>query len=914
MTTDQSDGADFRKSLLTSPGERQDVEYKSAISFDDNTAFGLRLVKHILGMANVGGGWIVVGYKDGPLRVDHNHSQEIAATYDTTRLSAAVDKYIHGDRGIRLTVLMETHPKTQRGPARPPLQAEPGQPAHQREPGLRGRPSGGGGQRPRHHGRPLRRAHHRGRLGAAGELPELRPDARTTRGAVHPGGSGHLRPLPEYERAAASRRPHRLRQVTRLPRQLGVSEELSGDADPASRRARWPVLCRQQRGWGRVHPGGRGDPGDVRLPGGAGHRQCPQAPGGAAGQDRPGDPGEHHTRGRPGVRRQDGRRDVGQPGGQEDRQRPMCARRLGGATAGGADLPAVRREGCLAGGVPPGPRAAHGGDGAGRGDRPPVPRRAERHHPDQRHAHLLRGGRGRVGRRDPTGHDADGGAGAAAGRVPGHGEPRAEDAPGRRQGIGGYPSGIRLRPGLCRDDAVLQDHPRPVGEHALPDKRPAGRGTHRDGTLPVSLEPVEAGVLVDEARSRFQSGGGRSNLVIDLPPDLPRVMADRRRIVQALGNLLSNAAHHSNELSPIRVAAVRDGVHVAFSVADDGVGVPAERLPHLFRKFSRLDGEERGREIAGSGLGLAICKGIVEAHRGRIRAESDGLGLGSRFTFTVPAVEEAVILPPPRSRRRRPKTGERPRILCVDDDPQTLRYVRDALTKAGYAPVVTGDPEDVSRLMAEETPRLVLLDMMLPGSDGMELMKDIREVSDVPVIFLSVNGQEEVVARAFDMGAADYVVKPFSPTELAARIRTALRKRAAPELAQPSEPYVRGDLTVDYARRRVTVAGRPSHRHRVPDAGRAFGQRRAGADPRASAATGLGTGQGRGHRAGEKHRQEAAPQAGRGRGQPGLHLRRATRRLPDGEGGGAGGRRLGSISWTSRKMRTSLVTLFLSEY
>ena len=179
------------------------------------------------------------------------------------------------------------------------------------------------------------------------------------------------------------------------------------------------------------------------------------------------------------------------------------------------------------------------------------------------------------------------------------------------------------------------------------------------GALPVSPEPVEAASLVDEARSRFQSGGGRSNLVIDLPPDLPRVMADRRRIVQALSNLLSNAAHHSNELSPIRVAAVRDGVHVAFSVADDGVGVPAERLPHLFRKFSRLDGEERGREIAGSGLGLAICKGIVETHGGCIRAESDRLGLGSRFTFTVPAVEEAV--PSPLDRHagagRRPRSG-----------------------------------------------------------------------------------------------------------------------------------------------------------------------------------------------------------------------------------------------------------------
>ena len=79
----------------------------------------------------------------------------------------------------------------------------------------------------------------------------------------------------------------------------------------------------------------------------------------------------------------------------------------------------------------------------------------------------------------------------------------------------------------------------------------------------------------------------------------------------------------------------------------------------------------------------------------------------------------------------------------------------------------------------------------------------------MPVIFLSAYGQDEVVARAFDLGAADYVVKPFSPTELAARIRAALRRRAAPELAQPSEPYVRGDLTVDYAQRRVTLAGRP---------------------------------------------------------------------------------------------------------
>ena len=149
------------------------------------------------------------------------------------------------------------------------------------------------------------------------------------------------------------------------------------------------------------------------------------------------------------------------------------------------------------------------------------------------------------------------------------------------------------------------------------------------GELSVAPVPADVASLVDEARSRFQSGGGRNNLRIDLSSELPLVMADGRRIVQVLSNLLSNAAWNSHEASAIGVSAVREGYHVAVSVTDEGRGIAAERLPHLFRKFSRIDGEDRRRDIAGSGLGLAICKGIVEAHGGRIRAESDGLGLGS---------------------------------------------------------------------------------------------------------------------------------------------------------------------------------------------------------------------------------------------------------------------------------------------
>ena len=328
------------------------------------------------------------------------------------------------------------------------------------------------------------------------------------------------------------------------------------------------------------------------------------------------------------------------------------------------------------------------------------------------------------------------------------------------------------------------------------------------GTLPVSPEPAEVAVLVDRARNAFISAGGRNTLEIDVEPDLPLVTADRRRIVQVLGNLLTNAARNSPESSVIRVTAVRGDVHVAFSVADEGRGIPAESLPHLFRKFSQVQSEE---QTGDTGLGLAICKGIVEAHGGRIWAESDGPGTGARFTFTLPTIEDmgtATGLPPASVRRESKKAEEWVRVLAVDDEPVALRYVRDTLAKSGYEPIVTGDPEEALRLMAERRPELVLLDLMLPGTDGIELMKDILEIADVPVIFLSAYGREEQIARAFDLGAADYVVKPFSPTELSARIRAALRRRA---VSEPVEPYALKDLVIDYVQRNVTLAERPVH-------------------------------------------------------------------------------------------------------
>ena len=325
------------------------------------------------------------------------------------------------------------------------------------------------------------------------------------------------------------------------------------------------------------------------------------------------------------------------------------------------------------------------------------------------------------------------------------------------------------------------------------------------GTLSVSLEPSDVAVLVDSARTSFLSGGGRHAIAADLPADLPRVMADRERVVQVLSNLFSNAARHSAESSPITVAARRDGAHVAISVTDAGRGIAPEQLPHLFQKHAVGDDAARG---LGSGLGLAICKGLIEAHGGRIRAESAGVGRGACFTFTVPVAEEGVppagAAPPARGRGVELHRGREPAtILVLDDEPEVLRYVRDVLRAAGYATLSTGDHRELPGLIRAEKPSLVLLDLMLPGTDGIKLMEQVPELADLPVIFISAYGRDETIASALEAGAADYIVKPFSPTELTARVRAALRSRAEPARFELEA------LSIDYDARRVTVAGRP---------------------------------------------------------------------------------------------------------
>ena len=328
------------------------------------------------------------------------------------------------------------------------------------------------------------------------------------------------------------------------------------------------------------------------------------------------------------------------------------------------------------------------------------------------------------------------------------------------------------------------------------------------GTLILTPEPTDLASLVGQAQALFLEGGAGNPLEVDLPPDLPQVAADRQRALQVLDRLLSNAVGHRPEGSVITVSARPEDSHVEVGVAGRGRNIPAQ--PQLFHRLSPVGGG--GESVTGGEvLGLAVCQGIVEAHGGRIWIEDDGPGLGSRVTFTLPVAEEVALHRAGLSSdgNRRAVRG-RGRVLVVDDDPQVLWHIRNTLTEAGYTPTATWDPEEVERLIAVERPHLVLLDSALTGADGSCLMQRISKVTDAPVVLLSGHGenQEGDLALAFEAGADDYIARPFSPTELIARVGAALRRREAPERESHRGPFQMESLAIDYARRRVTLEGR----------------------------------------------------------------------------------------------------------
>jgi signal transduction histidine kinase len=158
------------------------------------------------------------------------------------------------------------------------------------------------------------------------------------------------------------------------------------------------------------------------------------------------------------------------------------------------------------------------------------------------------------------------------------------------------------------------------------------------GAMVLHLEPVSLPELFQTAQKRLAPAyaAKRVSMTIDLAARLPAVRVDADRILQVLTNLLNNALQYTPAGGRVHLSAEQRGRELYICVADTGIGIPPEHLPHIFDRFYRVDKSRSRQAGGGSGIGLTICKRLIEAHAGRIWAESAGEGLGSTFTFTLP--------------------------------------------------------------------------------------------------------------------------------------------------------------------------------------------------------------------------------------------------------------------------------------
>nr|WP_242514104.1 SpoIIE family protein phosphatase [Streptomyces leeuwenhoekii] len=332
------------------------------------------------------------------------------------------------------------------------------------------------------------------------------------------------------------------------------------------------------------------------------------------------------------------------------------------------------------------------------------------------------------------------------------------------------------------------------------------------GRMQARYEPVDLATVTAELASVFRSAVNRAGLDFDItcPPLGQQVYVDRGMWEKVVLNLLSNALKFTFEGS-IRVAVRADGPHAVVTVADTGVGVPAEEMPRLFQRFHRIE-NARSRSHEGSGIGLALVKELVGLHGGTITADSVE-GKGTRFTVRVPFgsahlpadaladaddgrgvsvaaepyLQEALRWLPGAGAtgateapgdRKASDYAARPvaptRILVADDNADMRDYLSRILRAAGYDVETVDDGRAAWRAIRADGPDLVISDVMMPGMDGLELVAALRSDSrtaSVPVLLLSARAGEEASIEGLQAGADDYLVKPFAAAELLARVR-----------------------------------------------------------------------------------------------------------------------------------------------
>ena len=289
------------------------------------------------------------------------------------------------------------------------------------------------------------------------------------------------------------------------------------------------------------------------------------------------------------------------------------------------------------------------------------------------------------------------------------------------------------------------------------------------GKVELTRGVVDARAVVDHAREGLQSMADQEEIRIFVEPFAGSLWGDSDRLIQTLTNLIGNAIKFSPPNTTVTLSGNAGAAEFTFCVADEGRGIPEDKLPLIFQRFSQVDASD-SRAKGGSGLGLAICQSIVTAHGGRIWAEKN-LPAGSRLQFTIPLAVSSNIEPSTIESIPSAIIGNRDSaahsVLVVEDDPDLARVMIAALDHRGirtFHAMTGGEAIHLSRLHA---PSLIVLDLCLPDMDGFAVVSALREsatLSHVPLLVYS----------ALDVASADQPRLLLGPTEFLTKSRCAM--------------------------------------------------------------------------------------------------------------------------------------------
>ncbi|SKB82114.1 ATP-binding protein [Dyadobacter psychrophilus] len=300
-------------------------------------------------------------------------------------------------------------------------------------------------------------------------------------------------------------------------------------------------------------------------------------------------------------------------------------------------------------------------------------------------------------------------------------------------------------------------------------------------------------------------------LHVNTADHIPPVYLDRQMWEKVVFNLLSNAFKYTLE-GAITVDLSTHNENAVLTVRDTGVGIPESELPHMFERFHRVQ-NTAGRTYEGTGIGLSLIKELIQLHQGTIQVESVE-GKGSCFTVSIPLgkghlpvtqifeddasleiagsnvfLQEAAALVGKQAFLQNRTDGERSivpddaneLVLIVDDNADMRQHIQ-SLIATKYRTITATNGLDALDKIGRYKPTLVLSDIMMPEVDGIELLKRVKanpETAQVPVILVTARAGEDSKIEGYDIGADDYLVKPFSANEMLARIKAQVKMHNA---------------------------------------------------------------------------------------------------------------------------------------